>query len=365
MPRGSLANSACSACFVIFTVLLDHSAGAQAPPPVGEAELEAVMDRLSIRLPPNVAYHGPVRRLLDTLGRERCDSKAIAELGTALERLGYRREAARGHIGFSKACGGQPDSLRRAANFLADLNDHQAMIGVADDLIKLEPFNDNGYFLRALARDRSGQARAAIDDYLTAIELFPNRQQIANVSHVAMAANYAKLGQFCDAAMAVNSWVSINPVHNDTSQMRAIIGDYTAKGRCPTGAAGGEEVFPLARGGNVVKLQVTINGVRGTFILDTGATFVSLRQSFADKAKVAVDQESSVRLHTANGIVSARRGRAASIQLRSLVAKDVAIVVQADAKGAYGEGVDGLLGMSFLSHFKVSMDTQALRVSRR
>jgi hypothetical protein len=47
------------------------------------------------------------------------------------------------------------------------------------------------------------------------------------------------------------------------------------------------------------------------------------------------------------------------------VAKDVAIVVQADAKGAYGEGVDGLLGMSFLSHFKVSMDTQALRVSRR
>ena len=61
----------------------------------------------------------------------------------------------------------------------------------------------------------------------------------------------------------------------------------------------------------------------------------------------------------------AHRGRAASIQLRSLVAKDVAIVVQADAKGAYGDGVDGLLGMSFLSHFKLSMDTQTLRVSRR
>jgi len=36
-----------------------------------------------------------------------------------------------------------------------------------------------------------------------------------------------------------------------------------------------------------------------------------------------------------------------------------------DAKGAYGDGVDGLLGMSFLSHFKLSMDTQTLRVSRR
>jgi clan AA aspartic protease (TIGR02281 family) len=346
-------------------VSLGQPASAQAPAPVGDAELAAVMDRLTITLPPSVAYHGPVRRLLETLGRERCDSKAIADLGTALERFGHRREAAKAHIGFSEACGGQPESLRRAVNLLADLNDYQAVIKVADDLIKLEPFSDNGYYLRALGRDRSGQARAAIDDYLTAIELFPNKQQIANVGYVAMAANYAKLGQFCDAAMAINSWVSINPVHNDTSQMRAIIGDYTAKGRCPTGAAGGEEVFPLARGGNVVKLQVTVNGVRGTFILDTGATFVSLRQSFAEKAKVAVDQESSVRLHTANGIVSAHRGRAASIQLRSLVAKDVAIVVQADAKGAYGDGVDGLLGMSFLSHFKLSMDTQTLRVSRR
>jgi clan AA aspartic protease (TIGR02281 family) len=365
MPRGSLTNSACGACFVLVAVLLVPSASAQAPAPAGEAELAAVMERLSIALPPGVASHGSVRRVLETLARERCDSKAIAELGSGLERLGYRREAAKAHVGFSEACGGQPESLRRAANILADLNDYKAMVKVTDDLIKLEPFGDNGYYLRAVARDRSGQARAAIDDYLTAIELFPNKQQIANVSYVAMAANHAKLGQYCDAATAINSWVSLNPARNDTSQMRAIVGDYTTKGRCPTGAAAGEEVFPLARGGNVVKLQVTVNGVRGTFLLDTGATFVSLRQSFADKAKVAVDPDSSVRLHTANGIVSARRGRADTIQLRSLSAKDVAIVVQTDAKGTYGDGVDGLLGMSFLSHFKLSMDRQTLRVSRR
>src|SRR5262245_44047288 len=253
MPRGRLANLACGAGFALSVVLLARSAGAQAPAPAGEGELAAVMDRLSIALPPTVAEHGPVRRALETLARERCDSKAVAELGTALERSGYRREAAKAHVSFSEACGGQPDSLRRAANLLADLNDYQAMIKVADDLIKLEPFGDNGYYLRALARDRGGQARAAIDDYLTAIELFPNKQQIANVSYVAMAANYARLGQFCDAASAINSWVSLNPARNDTSQMRAMIGDYTAKGRCATGSAAGEEVFPLARGGNVVR----------------------------------------------------------------------------------------------------------------
>jgi hypothetical protein len=29
------------------------------------------------------------------------------------------------------------------------------------------------------------------------------------------------------------------------------------------------------------------------------------------------------------------------------------------------DGVDGLLGMSFLSHFKVSVDAQAVRISSR
>lgn len=43
-----------------------------------------------------------------------------------------------------------------------------------------------------------------------------------------------------------------------------------------------------------------------------------------------IDQESSVRLHTANGIAGGKRGRAKSIQLRSLLAKDVPVVVQAD-----------------------------------
>ena len=40
-------------------------------------------------------------------------------------------------------------------------------------------------------------------------------------------------------------------------------------------------------------------------------------------------------------------------------------MVQDDAKGSYGDGVDGLLGMSFLSRFKVTMDTQTVKISSR
>jgi hypothetical protein len=60
-----------------------------------------------------------------------------------------------------------------------------------------------------------------------------------------------------------------------------------------------------------------------------------------------------------------KQGRAATIQLCTLAAKDVPIVVQSDAKAGYGDGVDGLLGMSFQSHFNVSIGTQAIRISSR
>jgi clan AA aspartic protease (TIGR02281 family) len=112
-------------------------------------------------------------------------------------------------------------------------------------------------------------------------------------------------------------------------------------------------------------VPVVINSTRGTFILDTGATFVALKSTFAQKAKVQINADSTLRFHTANGMSTGKRGRADTIQLRSLKAKDVAIVVQDDAKGSYGPGIDGLLGMSFLSRFKLTIDARTVRISAK
>jgi hypothetical protein len=43
----------------------------------------------------------------------------------------------------------------------------------------------------------------------------------------------------------------------------------------------------------------------------------------------------------------------------------VPVVVEDDAKATFGNGVDGLLGMSFLSRFKVTIDPQAVRIANR
>jgi hypothetical protein len=55
---------------------------------------------------------------------------------------------------FSQTCGGHAASLRAAVNILLKLSDYAKAVTVATDLIKLEPFNDNGFFLR------SGSARS-------------------------------------------------------------------------------------------------------------------------------------------------------------------------------------------------------------
>jgi clan AA aspartic protease (TIGR02281 family) len=325
----------------------------------------AAMRRLSISLPTSVAGIEAVRRSLDDLSREPCDRLAIVNLGLALEKVGRRREAASAHVSFSGACGGHAPSLKSAASILLDLSDYAGAAAAASDLIKLEPFNDSGYYLRAVAYDRSGSTKKAIDDYLTTLELFGNKVNISNDIYLAVARNYEKLGQFCDAELSVESWVALNPARNDSSRMQAIIADYTTKGRCESTGSRSEEVFKISPQNNVVKLPVVINGVRGTFILDTGATFVTLNGAFAQKAKVQIDQNSTVRLRNANGVTTdGKRGRAATIQLRSLQAKDVAVVVQASGEGP-GEGVDGLLGMSFLSRFRVSIDTQGVRIANR
>ena len=357
----------CSRLFllILLTAISTLSTSAQSSSDGSEA-ITASMERLSIQLPLAVAGRYRVRKALEELNREPCDQTAIADLGKALDQEGYRREAATAHVSFSNNCGNHAPSLRAAANILIKLSDYAGAVKIASKLIELEPFNDNGYYLRALANDRGTLPKKAIDDYLTAIELFGDKSKIASVSYDGLARNYEKLGQFCDAALSIDAWVALNPGQHDTSQTRAMISNYSAKGGCASRvSAAREEVFPITRHNNVVTLPVMINGTRGILILDTGATYVALKNGFAQKAKVEIEQDSSVRLNTANGLAEGKRGRAKLIQLRSLQAKDVPIVVQTEGRGMYGDGVDGLLGMSFLSRFHVTIGANSVKLSPR
>jgi clan AA aspartic protease (TIGR02281 family) len=188
---------------------------------------------------------------------------------------------------------------------------------------------------------------------------------ISSVGYFGMMRCYEKLGQFCDATVPIEAWVALNPARNDTSQTRTILAELSRKGDCTSGAGTGDEVVSVGRPGQTVTLAASVNGVPGRFVLDTGATFVSLKRSFAQRAKVEVDEGSSVRLNTANGVAEARRGYAKSVSLKKLTAQNVAVVVQADDRATYGDKIDGLLGMSFLSRFDMAINAKTVRLRPR
>jgi aspartyl protease family protein len=333
--------------------------------PAHAGEFDRTLLDLGISLPDWIVRSDTVRRPLDELQRERCDETAITSLGEALQKLGRRREAAVAQISFSENCGGNATTVRRAVNILLQLNDHPAVVSAASELIKLEPYSDNGYYLRALGNDRGGDCKKAIDDYATAIELFGNKDRISSVAFFGMMRCYEKLGQFCDAAIPIESWVAINPARNDNTQTRTILANLNAKGDCASSGSSSEEILPVGRAGQTISVSASINGVSGRFLLDTGATFVALKRSFAQRAKVEVDESSSVRLATANGITEARRGHAKTVALKKLAAQNVAVVVQTDDRATYGDKIDGLLGMSFLSRFDMTIDAKTVRLKRR
>lgn len=348
---------------MLFALLLAGAAGAQTrPAPQQPAPLRV----LGVELPAALGADAAGRRAVDELNRERCDQTAIQNLGDALQRVGYRRDAANVHLAFSRACGGHPVSVRRAVNFLLNLGDNDAAVSAADELIALEPFGDNGYYLRALAHDRAGRAQRAIDDYINAIELFGDKTRISNVSYLAMARNHERLGRPCDGIGPIEQWVSYNPAVRDNSQTRAIVAGYMAKGDCAARAVSNVDRIPVDRASGLATVAATVNGTRGNFIVDTGASFLTLTKAFADRAKIAMESDGTIKLHTANGTVQGQRGRADIVKLSRSEARDVVVVVQSTASSqGFVPGIDGLLGMSFLSHFDVNVAAGAVTIGPR
>lgn len=108
--------------------------------------------------------------------------------------------------------------------------------------------------------------------------------------------------------------------------------------------------------------RAEINGIAGSFLIDTGASFVTLSPSFAAKAKPTYIKAGPVELQTANGNANGTLATVDLITLSGLSAAGVPTVV---ASKQLGDGIDGLLGMSFLSRFTILLEDEQLSLTAR
>jgi len=317
-------------------------------------------------LPVQAARDPSVWLRLQELKREPCDQKSVSDLALMLDKLGFRRQAAEGLFRFVKACGAPITALPRAIDIYMKLTDYPRAVEVADEYMRREPSSHNAHYLRGVALEGAGDYQRALADYSDAIELFGiDKRKISSRVFLHMADAYAALKRFCEAAVPINMWVALDPVTRDTSQTQKIIADYERQGHCAASTEARNERFPLSGQRNVVTVKAQINGVKGVFILDTGASYVAIKSAFAERAKISLDGASEITLVTANGQVKARLARADKVALGSLQATDVPVAVQNGDDKTYGAGIDGLLGMSFLSRFEVQIANNFVEVRTR
>ena len=85
----------------------------------------------------------------------------------------------------------------------------------------------------------------------------------------------------------------------------------------------------------------------------------------SDRAHIPLADTTEITLSTANGLAKAKLSKADKVALGRLTATNVPVAVQDLDGKSYGPGVDGLLGMSFLSRFDVQMAKGSIEVRTR
>jgi aspartyl protease family protein len=100
------------------------------------------------------------------------------------------------------------------------------------------------------------------------------------------------------------------------------------------------------------KVEARVDGRRLEFMVDTGASAVSLRASDAAKLNIhPSERDYTVKIHTANGEGKAALARINMIEIENIVVRDVVTLVHEDKTLNVN-----LLGMTFLSRIRFTHD---------
>jgi predicted aspartyl protease len=113
----------------------------------------------------------------------------------------------------------------------------------------------------------------------------------------------------------------------------------------------------------IVLAPVEVNGIPGTFILDTGAIMTVVTPDAVSHFNLALDEWTSTTLRGVGGVERRRNADPRSVELggvalhRRSLARDATLrVMTLPLKTVGGRQIDGLLGRDFLSLFDLDLD---------
>ena len=125
------------------------------------------------------------------------------------------------------------------------------------------------------------------------------------------------------------------------------------------GSARGTRIVLHADGGGHFMALGTINGRSVNFLVDTGATVVSLGAAEAQRLGLDVSKGQRVQMSTANGVAQAWRVKLASVRIGDVEVYEVDAVVAQQSMPFV------LLGNSFLTRFQMKRENDQMVLDRR
>jgi aspartyl protease family protein len=319
-------------------------------------------DRIGIEIPRSFERFGQASLYLDQLKREPCDSVAFSALATLMENAGYPRESAKGLESYNLECTQSDEMLEAAYSAYTRVGDHKAALRVADELVKSDSGNKNYRFWRGNAYERARDYKAALADYISTLELFPDLSTVASSQFYQVSLMYDKIGKPCEAISPLETYLSYDVKERQTQQIARLISEYSRKGQCAATYANGSARIVISRSN---RIDVVINGSKARMILDTGATQVSLTPEMAARARITPDASDFVEVKVVGGLMQQATGYAQSIQVGSATAANVPVLIAVGSKDAFGAETDGLLGMSFLSRFTMTLSTGLVELQQK
>jgi aspartyl protease family protein len=234
---------------------------------------------------------------------------------------------------------------------------------VADRLVKAFPARSIYRYWRANAYDEMNDFPHALSDYINAMQLAAEPQSVIGDAFYNISRMYAALGRHCDAITPIETYISLDPAERRNPQTMKIIAEYAEKGHCDAHYAQGSARVPFIGGFGVHTLSVSVNGVTGNFLLDTGASYVSVTSGFAAKSRVSIENGNLMLMKTVGGSSVADVGYATSVAVGGAEAFGVVVAVMPPGADPFGNRMDGLLGMSFLARFRVSLSQNGVELA--
>lgn len=169
-----------------------------------------------------------------------------------------------------------------------------------------------------------------------------------------LAVSQVQLGKYAEAKRHYQ-YIITNAPGSNTAYWANVGLKMISGGTSSKPAAITKVTIPIEEHNSVIQVKnVKLNNsVASNFLVDTGATYTIISSSLASQLRLNLANTPKITLMTANGPIKSSKTTLSSIEINGLVANNVEVAI---ADIGVNSSVQGLLGMSFLNKFKVTID---------